>query len=246
MVNFLAKRPGAYLFAWSASSRAGSRRSATRSRTRTKPHFAGTEKGPDVNRPELLHELAHQWMGDDVTGRTWQQIWFNEGWATFAEVYWGAKVNDLGQSPPQFFRRVLEIDKKEYRRPPADLGSPLHLFDAVPVYNRPWGDDRGLPRDRRRPSFFAFARKLTGQHRYGTISEGEFVKAAKRGEYSAAAVSGGSAATSASGCTGASTSCASPPPTSAEERTTCATAAGPGLRILSRRCNAPRSQVQTC
>ena len=119
-------------------------------------------------------------MGDDVTGRTWQQIWFNEGWATFAEVYWGAKVNDSGQSPRQFFRRVLEIDKKEYRRPPADLGSPLHLFDAVPVYNRPGAMIEGYREIVGNHRFFAFARKLTGQHRYGTISEGEFVKAAKR------------------------------------------------------------------
>ena len=180
MVNFLAKRFGAYPFGSVGFVSGWVPAIGYALENQTKPHFAGTEKGPEVNRPELLHELAHQWMGDDVTGRTWQQIWFNEGWATFAEVYWGAKVNDSGQSPPQFFRRVLEIDKKEYRRPPADLGSPLHLFDAVPVYNRPGAMIEGyreIVGDRR---FFAFARKLTGQHRYGTISEGEFVKAAKR------------------------------------------------------------------
>lgn len=29
------------------------------------------------------HELAHQWFGDKVTCGSWQDIWLNEGWATY-------------------------------------------------------------------------------------------------------------------------------------------------------------------
>ncbi|MCC6939040.1 MAG: T9SS type A sorting domain-containing protein [Flavobacteriales bacterium] len=31
----------------------------------------------------LAHELAHQWFGDLVTCGSWQDLWLNEGWATY-------------------------------------------------------------------------------------------------------------------------------------------------------------------
>jgi aminopeptidase N len=36
----------------------------------------------------IVHELAHQWWGDMITCETFQHIWLNEGFATYAEALW--------------------------------------------------------------------------------------------------------------------------------------------------------------
>lgn len=65
-------------------------------------HFGGMEHQTitSVNRVWLrmnsqfgiAHELAHQWLGDLVTCATWNDIWFNEGGATWSEALWAEKI----------------------------------------------------------------------------------------------------------------------------------------------------------
>ncbi len=36
----------------------------------------------------IAHETAHQWWGNLVTCKTWDDLWINEGWATWSEALW--------------------------------------------------------------------------------------------------------------------------------------------------------------
>jgi aminopeptidase N len=46
------------------------------------------EKGVASGRGPVVHEVAHQWFGNSVTERDWDDVWLSEGFATyFAHLY---------------------------------------------------------------------------------------------------------------------------------------------------------------
>lgn len=52
---------------------------------------------PDRDAVDLIaHELAHQWWGDMVTCREWNEMWLNEGFATFFQQLY--KEHQLGEA----------------------------------------------------------------------------------------------------------------------------------------------------
>jgi aminopeptidase N len=46
-----------------------------------------------TNENLMAHELAHQWFGDKVTCGSWQDIWLNEGFATYLSYFYFEKTD---------------------------------------------------------------------------------------------------------------------------------------------------------
>jgi aminopeptidase N len=180
MLNFLAKRLGPYPFGSIGTVADWVPAVGYALENQTKPHFAGDEGGPVVQHGVLLHEILHQWMGDSVSARRWTDLWFNEGWATFSEIYWESKFNDEAESPRRFFQNVVRSRPENFELAPAILdGDPANLFDGFATYSRPGAMIQGYRQIVGNRRFFDFARQLTAEHAYGTISRGAFIRKAR-------------------------------------------------------------------
>lgn len=136
--------------------------------TQNRPFFPGA---PDT--ATLVHELAHQWYGDSVTPRTWQDMWLNEGFATYGEWLWEEEHG--GNSAQKTFDEVYArgADDDVWSFPPAEPSSAAHISDS-PVYVR---GAMVLHRIRQTVGDTVFAGILRGwatAHRHGTADTGDF------------------------------------------------------------------------
>jgi aminopeptidase N len=127
----------------------------------------------------VVHELAHQWYGDSVALARWQDIWLNEGFATYAEWLW---LGHDGIAPTQ------QVAQDVYDSIPADdpfwdlvIGDPgpVQLFDN-PVYLRGGMTLEALRRTVGDRAFFTILRSWATRNANGHGTTPEFIALAER------------------------------------------------------------------
>ncbi|HZB75193.1 MAG TPA: M1 family aminopeptidase [Solirubrobacteraceae bacterium] len=149
--------------------------------TQTRPiystaFFTDLQSGEDV----VVHELAHQWAGDDVTIARWQDIWLNEGFATYAEWLWSeADGRETAQEIFDFYANEIPADDEFWT---VIIGHPQSedvLFD-IAVYYRGAMALHALRTEIGDRDFFRLVRIWFRQQSGGTATVEEFIATAER------------------------------------------------------------------
>jgi aminopeptidase N len=145
----------------------------------TKSHFAGNcaTGDPGVSQSTLLHEIAHQWMGNAVTLKNWDDIWFQEGWAQWVSWSWNFTDGTSTNSPgAQWNTNYQGPTDPKWNTIPTELNDdPVDLFATFPTYTRGAMTYEGYRQIVGTQKFFEFARELQSRFAYDNVSSEQVV-----------------------------------------------------------------------
>ena len=141
----------------------------------------------DVNRDNLIHELAHQWWGGVISWKSYQDQWLTEGLAQFSTLFYLQHHVSENQ-----FRKAIASAKKwvlrnndagpiVYGRRIANLSNDLHTYQSI-VYNKSalvflmlkeiLGEEEMLKR----------LRQLLADFKYQSLASARFIQHISQGE----------------------------------------------------------------
>ena len=130
----------------------------------------------------MSHELGHQWYGDLLTTRRWDDIWLNEGFATFMEeIYTEAS---LGVNEAAFERlgaRSSIVGADVAARRPLVYGkwerNPFELFFSGHIYPKGAAVLQMLRHQLGDDLFWKSMKRYTLDHEYGNVVTADLEKA---------------------------------------------------------------------
>lgn len=142
----------------------------------------------------VAHELAHQWFGNMVSPARWQDIWLNEGFATYASWLWAEHnfgedgIENIVTDTYNFLsgNDMLEngISPNRVRRTlsafaiPGDPGE-SRLFDSAGVYYRGALVLHALRLEVGDEAFFEMLRTYLERYAYGNAMVEDFIAVAE-------------------------------------------------------------------
>ena len=142
--------------------------------TQSRPVYGNVFFRAQANTTVVAHELAHQWYGDSVAIDRWQDIWLNEGFATYAEWLWQEHEGEL--TAQQAFDRVYP--GFDWKVPPGDPGAE-QLFGAA-VYQRGAMTVHALRKAMGDDAFFELLKSWPQAHRDGNATTETFIADAEK------------------------------------------------------------------
>ncbi len=132
----------------------------------------------------IAHETAHQWFGDAVTPRRWEDLWLSEGFATYlAAVYTQRTTGDSAfREEMRAIRETILAAPVVATRPVVDslgAGTPLTLLNAN-SYQKGGFVLHMLRAKVGDIAFFGALRDYQRQYRHGTATTDDFRRAVER------------------------------------------------------------------
>ncbi|MBY8874139.1 M1 family metallopeptidase [Micromonospora sp. PLK6-60] len=145
--------------------------------TQSRPVYSGGFFDRGENTEVVAHELAHQWFGDSIALSRWQDIWLNEGLASYGAWLWTEHSGgDTAQRA--FDQRYAGVPPEVWRVPPGKPGV-KDLFSAS-VYERGAMTVHALRLAVGDAAFFKILKTWTAEKKNENATTDEFVALAER------------------------------------------------------------------